>query len=367
MSESILQFHPSSPKNDLLDYYLVFQRLEKDIIFYKDLEGFPSDAKQEFLLARREQLKLYGLRAQKIIDLWARIQAAEHKVAIEHGSIIPIRIGKEYGKRISKHKYEIKILYEHRSSFLPDTPENRVLTSVEGFKSCCGETMVLMSAIDAGRSDPTLKREIQKISEGVGAKFLFLGKALLLADLALIECERLIKTSGEKSLVPDGLVRLESDISEFIQYSSFEFVHKDNRAGARDHGLAMRDARLREIAQLVFQDFLREQNDLSEPQMNDFCSDCKGSDAIILGSDGDRNQKESDERFKELLADEMRCKILNDYFVACGRFYPDSYVAGAAEEVNPIGSLHAARSYIAAHLVARRQAKAALGLIHSIF
>lgn len=367
MSDSILQFYPSSPRNDLLDYYLFFQRLEKDILLYKDPESVPSDAKQELLLARREQLKLYGLRAQKIIDWWAKMQAADHKVAIEYGRIIPIRVGKEYGKRISKHKYEVKILYEHRRSFLPDTPENRVLTSVEGFKSCCGETMVLMSAIDAGRSDPTIKRKIQKISERVGAKFLFLGKALLLAELALIECEKLIKTSSEKSLAPDSLVRLESDISEFIQYSSFEFVHKDNRAGARDHGLATRDAKLREVAQLVFQDFLREQSDLSEPQMDDFCSDCRGSDAFIFCSDGDRKQKESEERFKELLADEMRCKVLNDYFVACGRFYPDSYVADAVEEINPIGSLHAARSYIAAHLVARRQAKAELGLIHGIF
>lgn len=367
MPDSILQFYPSSPKNDLLDYYLVFQRLEKDILLYKDPESVPSDAKQEFLLARREQLKLYGLCAQKIIDWWAKIQAADHKLAIEQGRIIPIRVGKEYGRRISKHKHEVKILYEHRRSFLRDTPENRALTSVEGFKSCCSEAMVLMSAIDAGRSDPALKRKIQKISEGVGAKFLFLGKALLLAELALVECERLIKVSGEKSLDPDTLVRLESDISEFVQYSNFEFVHKDNRTGARDHGLATRDARLREIAKLVFQDFLREQNDLSEPQLDDFCSDCRESDTIIFGSDGDRELKKDEERFKELLADEMRCKILNDYFVACGRFYPDSYVADAVKEIKPIGSLHTVRSYIAAHLVARKKAKAELGLIHGVF
>ncbi|MCG9065149.1 hypothetical protein LH425_08865 [Laribacter hongkongensis] len=199
MTDSVLQFYPSSPKNDLLDYYLVFQRLEKDILLYKDPQSISSDAKQELLLARRKQLKSYGLCAQKIIDWWAKIQATEHKLAIEQGRIIPVRVGKEYGKRISKHKYEVKFLYEDGRSFLPDTPENRALTSVEGFKSCCGETMVLMSAIDADRSDPIIKRKIQKISEGVGAKYLFLGKALLLAELALIECERLIKTSGEKT------------------------------------------------------------------------------------------------------------------------------------------------------------------------
>lgn len=367
MSDSILQFYPSSPRNDLLDYYLVFQRLEKDILLYKDSESVPSDAKLEFILARREQLKLYGLRAQKIIDWWAKVQAADHKVTIEYGRIIPIRVGKEYGKRISKHKYELKILYEHRRSFLPDTPENRALTSVEGVKSCCGETMVLMSAIDAGRADPAIKEKIKKISEGTGAKFLFLGKALLLVEQALAESKKLIKTCGEKGQAPNSLIRLESDISEFAQYSNYEFVHKDGRARARAHGLATRDANLREIAKVTFQDLLNEQANFSQEQFDDFFSDYDGSEVAISGSDGEGALKPNEKRFKELLADEMRCKVLNDYFVACGMFYPDSYVANAVEKISPIGSLPAARSYVAAHLVARRQAKVELGLIYCIF
>lgn len=367
MRENVLQFYPSSPNNDLLDYYLVFKRLEKEIVFYKDPESVPSDAKQEFILARRKQLKLYGLRAQKIIDWWAKIQAIEHKLAIEEGRIIPIRVGKEYGEKISKHKYQVKIIYEHRRSFLPDTPENRAITTVDGFKSCCGEAMVLMSAIDAGRSDPALKRKIQKIAEGISAKFLFLGKALLLADLALIECEKLIKTSSEESLASDSLVRLKNDISEFVQYSGFDFVHKDNRTGARGHGLATRDARLREIAQLVFQVFLQEHNYLSEPDVDGFSSYCGCGDAIIIGPGDAVKYKENEERFNILLADEARCKILNDYFVDCGRTYPDSFAADYVEKIKPIVPLNVARSYIAAHLVARRKAKAELGLIHGVF
>ncbi|MDC7704699.1 hypothetical protein [Vogesella indigofera] len=366
MSDSILQFYPSSPRNDLLDYYLVFQRLEKDILLYKDPESVPSDAKLEFILARREQLKLYGLRAQKIIDWWAKVQAADHKVAIEYGRIIPIRVGKEYGKRISKHKYEVKILYEHRRSFLPDTPENRALTSVEGVKSCCGETMVLMSAIDAGRADPAIKKKIKKISEGTGAKFLFLGKALLLVEQALADCKKLIKTCGEKGQAPNSLIRLESDISEFAQYSNYEFVNKDGRARARAHGLATRDARLREIAKIALQDLLHEQNELSESQIDDLFSDCDGSKAITHGSDYGYEFKQNEERFKGLLTDEIRCKILDDYFVDCGESYPDSYVGGSVEEVTAIGSLHAVRSYIVAHLAARKKAKVVLGLIHGV-
>lgn len=364
MLDNILQFYPSSPKNDLIDYYLAFQKLEADILVYKDTESVSSDAKQELLLARREQLKSYGLCAQRIIDWWAKVQAAEHKLAIEQGRVISIRVGKEYGERLSKHKYEVKFLYEDRLSFLPDTPENRALTSVEGFKSCCGETMVLMSAIDAGRSDPAIKKKIKKLSEGTGAKFLFLGRALLLAELALAECEELIKTIGEKSLAPDGLIRLESDISEFIQYSNYEFVHKDNRAGARAHGLATRDARLREDVKIAFQDLLHEQNDLSEAQIGDFFTNCDMSKAIINGPDYESGLKKKSKRFKELLADEVRCKALNDYFVVFGESYPDSYVGGSVEEITPIDSPHVMRSYIVAHLAARKKAKVAMGLIH---
>lgn len=367
MLNDILQFYPSSPKNDLIDYYLAFQKLEADILLYKDPEGVSSNAKQEIHLARRKQLKSYGLCAQKVIDWWAKVQAAEHKLAIEQGRIISIRVGKEYGKRLSKHKYEVKFIYEDRRSFLPDTPENRALTSVEGLKSCCGETMVLMSAIDAGRSDPAIKKKIKKFSEGTGGKFLFLGRALLLAELALAECEKLIKTSGEKSLASDSLVRLEMEISEFVEYSSYEFVHKDNRTGARAHGLATRDARLREVVKMAFQDLLHEQNDLSDLQVDDLFTDCAGIKAIIHGSDDERDLKQKSVKFKELLADEIRCKVLDGYFVACGESYPDSYVGGSFEEINPIGSLQSMRSYIVAHLSARKNARVALGLIHGAF
>lgn len=364
MTDSVLQFYPSSPKNDLLDYYLVFQRLEKDILLYKDPQSISSDAKQELLLARRKQLKSYGLCAQKIIDWWAKIQAAEHKLAIEQGRIIPMRVGKEYGKRISKHKYEVKFLYEDRRSFLPDTPENRALTSVEGFKACCGEAMVLMSAIDAGRSDTVIKKKIKKLSEGCSAKYLFLGKALILVELALAECEKMIKTNGEKGLASDSLVRLEMEISEFVEYSSYEFVHKDNRTGARAHGLATRDARLREVLKMAFQDVLHEQNDLSDVQVDDLFAEDTANKAIVHILDDERDLKQKSVKFKELLADEIRCKVINDYFVACGELYPDSYVDSPVEEITPIDSPHAMRSYIVAHLSARKKAKVGLGLIY---
>lgn len=367
MLDNVLQFYPTSPKNDLIDYYLAFQNLEADVLIYKDEEGISSDAKQELILARRKQLKSYGLCAQKIIDWWAKIQAAEHKLAIEQGRIIPMRVGKEYGKRISKHKYEVKFLYEDRRSFLPDTPENRVLTSAEGFKSCCGEAMVLMSAIDAGRSDTVIKKKIKKLSEGCGAKYLFLGKALILVELALAECEKLIKTNGEKGLASDSLVRLEMEISEFVEYSTYEFVHKDNRTGARAHGLATRDARLREVVKMAFQDLLHEQNDLSDVQVDELFAECAEIKAIIYGLDDDRDLKQKSVKFKELLADEIRCKVLDDYFVACGEFYPDSYVGSSIEGIRQIGSLQSMRSYIVAHLSARKDARLALGLIHGAF
>ncbi|WP_440027640.1 hypothetical protein [Chromobacterium amazonense] len=367
MRDDILQFYQSSPKNDLIDYYVAFQKFETDILLYKDPKGVSSDAKQELRLARRMQLKSYGLCAQKIIDWWAKIQAAEHKLAIEQGRIIPMRVGKEYGKRISKHKYEVKFIYEDRLSFLPDTPENRALTSVEGFKSCCGEAMVLMSAIDAGRSDPAIKKKIKILSEGCGAKYLFLGKALILVELALAKCEKLIKASGDKCLTPDGLVRLESDISEFIQYSNYEFIHKDGRAKARAHSLATRDARLREVVQMAFQDLLHEQNDLGDVQVDELFAECAEIKAIIYGLDDDRGLKQKSVKFKELLADEIRCQVLDDYFVACGEFYPDSYVGSPIEEMRQIGSLQSMRSYIVAHLSARKDARLALGLIHGSF
>ncbi|MBP4047751.1 hypothetical protein [Chromobacterium violaceum] len=364
MLDNVLQFYPTRPKNDLIDYYLALQKLEADILIYKDEESVSLGAKQEIHLARREQLKSYGMCAQRIIDWWAKVQAAEHKLAIEQGRVISIPVGKEYGKRLSKHKYEVKILYEHRRSFLPDTPENRALTSVEGFKSYCGETMVLMSAIDAGRPDPAIKKKIKKLSEGCSAKYLFLGKALILVELALAKCEKLIKASGEKCLTPDGLVRLERDISEFIQYSNYEFIHKDGRARARAHSLATRDARLREVVQMAFQDVLHQQNDLSDVQFDELFAECAEIEAIIYGLDDDRDLKQKSVKFKELLADEIRCKILDDYFVACGESYPDSYVGSSVEEITPIDSPNAMRSYIVAHLAARKKAKVALGLIY---
>lgn len=364
MLDNVLQFYPTRPKNDLIDYYLAFQKLEADIIIYKDEESISSDAKQELHLARREQLKLYGLYAQRIIDSWAKVQAAEHKLAIEQGRVISIPVGKKYGKRLSKHKYEVKFIYEDRLSFLPDTPENRVLTSAEGFKSCCGEAMVLMSAIDTGRSDPVIKKKIKKLSEGCGAKYLFLGKALILVELALAECEKLIKTNGEKGLASDSLVRLELEISEFVEYSSYEFIHKDNRTGARAHGLATRDANLREIAKVIFQDLLSEQSNFGQEHIDDLFDDCDGSEVNIHGSDGEGALKSNEKRVKKLLADEIRCKVLDDYFVACGNSYPDSYVGGPVEEIAAIDSPHAMRSYIVAHLAARKKAKVALGLIY---
>ena len=364
MLDNVLQFYPTRPKNDLIDYYLALQKLEAAIIINKDEKSVSLGAMPEIRLARREQLKLYGMCAQRIIDWWAKVQAAEHKFAIEQGRVIAIPVGKEYGKRISKHKYEVKFIYEDRLSFLPDTPENQALTSVEGFKSCCGEAMVLMSAIDAGRSDPAIKKKIKKLSEGCGAKYLFLGKALILVELALAKCEKLIKASGDKCLTPDGLVRLESDISEFIQYSNYEFIHKDGRERARAHSLATRDARLREVVQMAFQDLLHEQNDLSDVQVDELFAECAEIKAIIYGLDDDRDLKKKSVKFKELLADEIRCKVLNDYFVACGELYPDSYVDSSVEEIAPIDSPHAMRSYIVAHLSARKKAKVALGLIY---
>lgn len=364
MLDNVLQFYPTRPKNDLIDYYLALQKLEADILIYKDEESVSLGAKQEIHLARREQLKSYGMCAQRIIDWWAKVQAAEHKLAIEQGRVISIPVGKQYGKRLSKHKYEEKILYEHRRSFLSDTPENRALTSVEGFKSCCGETMVLMSAIDAGRSDTVIKKKIKKLSEGCSAKYLFLGKALILVELALAECEKLIKTNGEKGLASDSLVRLEMEISEFVEYSSYEFVHKDNRTGARAHGLATRDARLREVVKMAFQGLLHERNDLSDVQVDDLFAENAANKAIIHILDDERDLKKKSVKFKELLADEIRCKVLNDYFVACGELYPDSYVDSPVEEITPIDSSHAMRSYIVAHLSARKKAKVALGLIY---
>lgn len=364
MLNNVLQFYPTSPKNDLIDYYLAFQKLGADILIYKDEESVSLEAKQEILLARREQLKSYGMCAQRIIDWWAKVQAAEHKLAIEQGRVIAIPVGKEYGKRISKHKYEVKFIYEDRLSFLPDTPENRVLTSVEGFKSCCGETMVLMSAIDAGRSDPVIKKKIKKLSDGCGAKYLFLGKALILVELALAECEKLIKASGEKSLASDCLARLEMEISEFVEYSSYGFIYKDNRTGARTHGLATRDARLRMDVKIAFQNLLNEQSYLSKSQVDNFFTNSNVSKDIVNGSDRVSESKKELNRLKELLVDEVRCKVLNGYFVACGEVYPSSYIGSFIEEINPIGSLQSMRSYIVAHLSARKDARVALGLIY---
>ncbi|MCG9065148.1 hypothetical protein LH425_08860 [Laribacter hongkongensis] len=105
---------------------------------------------------------------------------------------------------------------------------------------------------------------------------------------------------------------------------------------------------------------------MSGSQIDDLFSDCDGSKAITHGSDDGHELKQSEERFKELLTDEIRCKILYDYFVDCGESYPDSYVGGSVGEITAIGSPHAVRSYIVAHLAARKKAKVVLGLIHGV-
>lgn len=366
MNEDVLPFFNTCPRNDLVDYLLVFDRMEKLILGKRDPDGLPFGVKEEYKNNRKKILLEFGKRAQEIIDWWAKKQAREHKKALEQGRTFSIIKGKEYGKRISKHKYEEIIIREDRHVRLPDTPENRALTTAEGYKVKAGETMVLVSVLDEARFCNSTAKKIKSLSGGVAAKFLFLGKAMMMLEDVVKECQNLLRSPKQVDVCLDSFEDRLCSIGEFCDYSKFSFIHKDKSIGKRENDLIFRDAKLRySIANFFAEDdvgrglFVAEEL-LAQAWLYFSINQLGLSEAApVFEKDALYN------KFCELLDMELKCQIVNGYFSACGSVYQNEFDKEALGSFSASCSIATARSYVTSHLTARKNVKVKLGLVRA--
>lgn len=349
-----------------MDYLLAFEKVEKLILGKYHPNGLPAGVKEEYKKNRKIVLCKIGGQAQEIIDWWAKKQAREHKKAIEQGRTISIIKGKEYGERISKHKYEEIIIREDKQVRLPDTPENRALTTAEGYKASAGEAMVLVSVLDESRFCNSTAKKITSLSGGIAAKFLFLGKAMMMLDNAVQECQQLLRSPKKVDICLDSFEEKLRSIGEFCDYSKFSFIHKDKSIGKRENDLIFRDAKLRySIANFFAEDdvgrglFVAEEL-LAQAWLYFSINQLGLSEAApIFEKDALYN------KFCDLLDMEVKCQIVNGYFSACGGVYQNELDRGALVSISVPCSISTARSYVTSHLTARKNMKVKLGPVRS--
>lgn len=366
MNEDVLPFFDAYPRNDLIDYLLIFDKLEKLILGKLHPSGLPVGVKGEYKKNRKTALRKLGKQAQEIIDWWAKKQAREHKKAIEHGRTISIIKGKEHGKRISKNKYEEIIIREDRHVRLPDTPENRAMTTAEGYKVKAGETMVLVSVLDTARFCNSTAKKIESLSGGVAAKFLFLGKAMMMLEGVVHECQQLLRSSKKIDICLDSFEERLRSVGEFCNYSKFSFIHKDKSIGKRENDLIFRDAKLRySMANFFAEDdvgrglFVAEEL-LAQAWLYFSINQLGLSEAApVFEKDALYN------KFCDLLDLEIKCRVVNGYFSACGGVYQNELGRGALVGISVPCSISTARSYVTSHLTARKNVKVKLGLVRA--
>lgn len=361
MSEDALPFFDACPRNDLLDYLLAFNRIEKVILGRRDPDGLPAGIKEKYKDNRKRALLAFGKRAQEIIDWWAKKQAREHKKVIEKGRTVSIVKCKEYGKRISKHKYEEIIIREDKHVRLPETPENRALMTMEGYKASAGEAVVLVSAIDEARFCKTTAKMVKSLSNGAAAKFLFLGKALVMLSDVVQECQQLLRVPKQVDICLEGFEERLRSIGEFCDYSKFSFIHKDKSIGERGNDLIFRDAQLRYSMANFFEEDnigrgLSVAEELRAQAWLYFSINKLGLSEVapIFEKDALYN------RFCDLLDMEVKCQVVNSYFSACGGVYPKEFDRGIFDDFGVSCSMSAAKSYVSSHLLARKKMKVEL-------